>query len=59
MLVEEMSLRGIESLMPPPGTVGPDGLLRPEYVGDGFHANQLYGSMVCAQMNELYLTGER
>ena len=59
MLQEAVALRGIESLLPPAETVRPDGPLRPEFVGDGFHGNLLYGSHVCAQMNELLTTGAR
>ena len=57
MLNEAIRPLGIESLMPPPETVTPEELLKPEYVGDLVHGNTLYGSRVIAQMNELLQEG--
>lgn len=43
----------IESLLPPPETVGEQGYLRDEYAGDSVHGNQRYGEHVLRQMNAL------
>lgn len=56
-LMEAAQPLGIESVMPPPETIGADGLLLPEYARDGVHGNALYGRLVAAQMNELLPAG--
>ena len=53
MLLNAMAQLDITSLLPPPETVGPDGLLLPDYVADPVHGNARYGSKVLAQMNAL------
>jgi hypothetical protein len=53
LLREFLDPLGIPTLAPPPETLTPEGLLRPEYTGDPVHGNAEYGRRVLSQLRSV------